>query len=402
MRVSTNQLYNRSLHGFQTQQSTIAHIQEQLASGKKNLRPSDDPAEVARSLELQQIVDRTTQYTDNINGADSRLKMEETTLGSVHENLLRVRDLAVQGSSTTLSQDARNALVVELRERISQIASLANTVDPYGDYIFAGNKGKTLPFVERSVAGYQRIEYVGDQTSRRVQVSESDLVESGDTGSDVFMKIPSNYAVHGVADLTNTGSGNIAPVFRTDASLATGNNYRIQFTGATTYDIINDTTATTVSTGNTYVSGQAIEFDGLRTTIEGTPANGDAFRIRDGQYQDIFTTLNKMVIALEAGAANTADRTRLNSAMQESLEDVDKALVKVNEIRAKIGGRMNVMESYRSQHEAHIVDTKSTISLLQDVDYAEAATQLQKNLLSLQAAQQSFARVQSNSLFNFL
>ena len=402
MRVSTAQVYIQGLRGFQQQQVSIAKLQQQISSGKKNLRPSDNPAEVSRAQDLQQIVERTEQYLRNIDIAESRLKQEETALNSVNNSLIRVRELAVQGASTTLSQPARQALVEEMRERISEIVSLGNTVDPHGDYIFGGNKGSTVPFTQSAVLGYSVTSFVGDQGSRSVQVSESDQVETSDSGSDVFMKIRGGTAVSGVADLNNTSAAQIAPVFRTDASLVTGNDYRIEFTSATTFDIINDTTATTVSSGNNYVSGQAIEFDGLRTTITGTTANADTFRIRNGQYQDVFTTLNKMVLALERGASTTADRTRLSSNMAESIVDIDNALENINQYRTKIGGRMNVMDAYKDQSDAYIVDTKSAISLLSDVDIAEAITTLQRNTLSLQAAQSTFARVQQNSLFTYL
>ena len=118
MRISTAQIFQQGLLGMQNQQVNIAKIQLQLASGLKNLRPSDDPAEVARSLELEQIVSLTQQYGDNIDAAESRLNHEETALNGVGNSLQRIRELAVQGASTILSQAGRSALATEMRERI--------------------------------------------------------------------------------------------------------------------------------------------------------------------------------------------------------------------------------------------------------------------------------------------
>ena len=130
MRISTNQIFSQGLRGFQSQQVEIARIQMQLASGQKHLRPSDDPAEVARSLELEQIVSVTRQYQDNIDMAESRLRLEETTLGSANDLLVRVRELAVQGASTILSDDARQALVAEQEslEQEKRSASAQNEI----------------------------------------------------------------------------------------------------------------------------------------------------------------------------------------------------------------------------------------------------------------------------------
>ena len=87
--------------------------------------------------------------------------------------------------------------------------------------------------------------------------------------------------------------------------------------------------------------------------------------------------------------------------MEESIDDIDKALTHLNEFRTRIGGRMNVMDAYRDQNEAYLNDSESAISLLRDVDYAEAVTRLQRHNLSLQAAQAAFARMQESSLFNY-
>ena len=402
MRISTLQIFDNATQGFQEQQINIARLQAQLASGKRNTRPSDNPSEFSRVLQLRQNIEQTTQYIRNSDAAEARLNQEESTLTGIHNILQRTRELSLQAASTIISQEARDAIAIEVRERLSELLSLGNTIDAYGDYLFAGSKGNTLPFVSSDVEGYQVVDFVGDQVSRRVQISLSDQIETSDSGSDVLIKIPSDYAVHGIAELGNTGTTKIAPVFRSESDVVSGDNYRIEFTAADRYDIINTSNNTTVRTDVPYVNGQSIEFDGLRTTIEGTPDAGDAFEIRDGQYQDLFTTFNKLILNLERGTDNAFDRNNFSDSINESLEDIDQALDHINNFRAKVGGRANIIEASRNQNDTYLIDTQQAIGLLEDLDYARAASELQQSLLSLQAAQQAFSRTQSNNLFSFL
>jgi len=81
----------------------------------------------------------------------------------------------------------------------------------------------------------------------------------------------------------NTGGAVVSDAGIINPASLTLNNYAIQFTSSTQYNIVNTTTSTTVSSGNTYVSGNAIEFDGLRVILstgqQGSPQSGDSFAV---------------------------------------------------------------------------------------------------------------------------
>lgn len=81
----------------------------------------------------------------------------------------------------------------------------------------------------------------------------------------------------------NAGGAVVSDAGITNPASLTLNNYAIQFTSTTQYNIVNTTTNTTVSSGNSYVSGNAIEFDGLRVILsngqQGGPQSGDSFAV---------------------------------------------------------------------------------------------------------------------------
>jgi flagellar hook-associated protein 3 FlgL len=105
---------------------------------------------------------------------------------------------------------------------------------------------------------------------------------------------------------------------------------------------------------------------------------------------------------LEASAGTDAERARLDTDLGGVLSDIDQAFERVLEVRARLGTRLNVVDSERSRQDGLRVQTESALSELRDLDYAEATARLQTQLATYQASQQAFARVQGLSLFDYL
>ena len=206
----------------------------------------------------------------------------------------------VQGLNDTNGPTQRAAIALEIRQLMDEVLGLANRKDANGEYMFAGFQGQTAPF---SHNGSGTFTYSGDQGQRRLQVGPSRTIADGDSGLDVFMKIP-------------------------------------------------------------------------------TAAGG---------YEDVFSTLHTMAVNLEANAPNTA-----------SLTQVDAALDHILGYRAGAGARLNALDSQESINEALLVQLEQTRSSIEDLDYAEAASRLSQESVTLQAAQQAFVRVQNLNLFEFL
>ena len=148
MRVSSAYFTQRGLNSILEQQHRLADIQEQVSSGKRLLRPSDDPTGAAQILRLEQALSVTDQYQRNAENALNRLTLEEATLDSVQESLIRIREIAIQGTNSTIGNVDRAALAQEVRERLNEIVSLANTKDANQEFLFSGYKVTTKPFTE--------------------------------------------------------------------------------------------------------------------------------------------------------------------------------------------------------------------------------------------------------------
>jgi flagellar hook-associated protein 3 FlgL len=119
--------------------------QDQLASGKKVRRPSDDPVRVVTSLALRSDLGESGQYTRNIKDARTWMEVTEGALGNATEVLQRARELALYGASDTLPQESREALAREVEQLRDQLGMIANTTLG-GRYIFGGTRTNKPPY----------------------------------------------------------------------------------------------------------------------------------------------------------------------------------------------------------------------------------------------------------------
>ncbi len=192
MRVSTSQIYNSSLNQMQNSQAKLAEIQEKISSGKAILRPSDDPIAAARILKLERELSRTEVFDANIDASTRRLELEEITLEQIDDATTRVRELTLQASNGTNSEADRNIIAEEIRQLQSSIFSLMNTKDSEGEYLFAGNQGKTQPFVKNGDGSYS---YVADDGQRYIQAGPELQIATTDSGRDAFMVLENQLEV---------------------------------------------------------------------------------------------------------------------------------------------------------------------------------------------------------------
>ena len=398
MRISTRQIYTQGLEAFQQQQVKLAKLQQQISTGIRLSKPSDDPAAASKVLELEQTVSLNLQYQSNINLAEQRLNQQDAVLANFDNLLIRVRELAIQANNAPVDQTSRNAIAAEIDERLNELLSLANTIDSNGDYLFAGYQNDSAPFTEATIGSRDFVNFNGDDGVRSVQISQNRQLPVDIPGREIFMEVASANALREIPDPANGGTGIIAPASVVDNSQFVPGDYEIRFVAPGIYDVFDVAGGVNIVTGATYTDGQAINFQGIRTSITGAPAAGDVFTISAGQFQDVFSIVASLSETLKS--APTADARAAN--IGQSLADLDSAFENALNARTRIGGRLNALEAQREDNEAQVAVTRSTLSTLRDTDLAEAISQLTLEQTTLDAAQAVFARITSSSLFNFL
>ena len=110
-----------------------------------------------------------------------------------------------------------------------------------------------------------------------------------------------------------------------------------------------------------------------------------------GSVASMFEALYDFAVDLEANNPSTTTLTRLDSAIDEVLNT-----------RASIGARLNTIDGQRNMNDAFDLLMQENRSTLEDLDYTEAISRFERQMLALQASQQSFVKIQGLSLFNYL
>ncbi|UWX04706.1 flagellar hook-associated protein FlgL [Pseudoxanthomonas sp. NC8] len=396
-RISTGMMFSQSLSNMLVRQKQMNALQEQLATGQKLVSAKDDPVAAGTAVGLDRTLAELERFGKNANTVANRLGLQENILLWPGDYMIRVNELAVQANNDSLSAADRQALAAELRSIRDGMFSVANSTDGAGRYLFGGSADDVAPF-SRTAAG---VVYNGDQTQRRIEIAPETFVADATPGSEIFMRVRTgDGTIEAKVDPGNGGSGVIGGYGRSNSGSWNGEAYRIVFTGASTYDVL-DSGGATVG-GGTWVSGQDISHGGLRVSIEGQPATGDAFEVGAAGTRDVFATLQNLIGALESTAATPVAQAAQQNALQAAMRDVARASEQIIDARAAGGAQLAAIDDAGEVRSANDITIRDTLSELRDLDYAEAITRFQMESTALQTAQTVFTRMQGLSLFDLL
>ena len=216
------------------------------------------------------------------------------------------------------------------------------------------------------------------------------------------MKVPSGNGVFNIApNPANTGAVWTDMGQVTNPGAVTGDNYAIAFSvaaGVTTYSVTNTTTATTVATGQPFVSGQAITFDGLSMVVNGTPQNADAVQISPSTTMDMFAVLDDAI----SGIRNATTGSSASQAVAQALTQIDSGMDRLQAAQGQAGEWLNRADTITDAQAQQTVQLEADRSRAEDLDMVKGISDFQKTQTGYQAALQSYAQVQKLSLFNFI
>ncbi len=312
-------------------------------------------------------------------------------------DLQRIRELAVQGANATQSDQSRAAIAKEVRQLADSLLQTANTRDANGEYLFAGYRTASTPFVHNATG---EVEYLGDTGQRKVALSGTSKVAIND-GGDAFMTIPRGNGRFLVTPAdSNTGTATVSAADVLDPGALDGAGYDIVMVTDSTYEV-RDSGGTVVTSGS-YAPDQAIDFGGRRIVLTGTPAAGDTFQVTPAGTSSLFATVDRLANALETGGGDAAAQARLTQSVNQSISDLDQALGRVLDLRTSVGARLDTVDNQNSSNADRLVQTQSALSAVEDLDYASAISRFQLQQTAIQAAQQTYVQMGHLSLFNYL
>jgi flagellar hook-associated protein 3 FlgL len=382
-RIATNMLYNMSTSAMLNLQSSVVKLNAQATAGQRVLKPSDDPVAAARALDVAQSQAVNEQFRINRQNALGTLTQTESTLGSIVNAVTDVKAQAISAGNGTFNDKDRASIATALQGTYQEMLGYANSTDGLGNYLFAGYKSSTQPFVDGGSA--TGVTYNGDQGVQTLQVDNNRNMDISSSGQAIFQ-----------------GKG--ADIFKTMNDLITTLQTPIS-------PAANQTEAAASKVVYDAAYGLAI------TGMPGPPATPPTQAQIDaataaatpGQIQ---TAQNDATLKQQA---HDSDYTRtdftpgstgaMNQALAKAGKEIDAALNNVTTVRAAVGANMDELGALDDTGAAKKVQyTQSLNDLLGrgPDDLTQTLSTLAQQQTYLQVAQKSFATVSSLSLLNFL
>lgn len=161
MRISTSYQYSAYQLDIQNTTQKFFEAQQQVSTGKRINRISDDPTGMAKSLNMRTLMATYDGYSANLQTAKGILGTTDNNLSSMNDIANSAYQAALSGANSTMDQNARNALVDQISQLQSRLVTLANSRGPGGEYLFAGQKNDQPPYS----VGPTGITYAGDNRS---------------------------------------------------------------------------------------------------------------------------------------------------------------------------------------------------------------------------------------------
>ncbi|GAB1051553.1 MAG: flagellar hook-associated protein FlgL [Shewanella algae] len=401
MRISTSQMYQQNLNSILQKQTDTNRILEQLSSGKKVNTAGDDPVAAIGIDNLYQQNALVQQYLKNVDYSKNHLSMAESKLGSAETLVTSIREQMLRAVNGTLAPSERQMIADELRGSLDELLSIANTQDESGNYLFSGFSTDNQPF---AFDGSGNMVYSGDSGVRNALVAQGVAMGTNIPGDSAFMKVPNGLGDYGVNYLASqTGDFRVLSAKIDNSAAHVADTYTFNFTdnGAGGVDLeVLDSGGTAVANVANFDASNPVSFNGIEVKLDGTPAGGDSFTMEPDAEVPIFDTIQQAIDLLED--PNRVNTPEGKAELAQLLNNVDSGLNQLSVARGVAGNNLKSLESYSSNHTEEELVNKSALSLLEDLDYASAITEFQKQQLALNAVSNVFSRVGSVSLFDFI
>ena len=422
--INTNLASLSAQRALNTTQSDTNTAMQRLSTGLRINSAKDDAAGMAVASRFTSQISGMQQASRNASDAVSMLQTAEGGLQSMTDNLQRIRELAVQAASDTITDGDRAFLNTEANQLVAEIERVAQTTKYNGTALLAG---------DYKTNGLDIQVGADNSTNDTFEVKIADFTTDAIGESSTALKASFGAYTHSVAPTASTdgvaGTGHLAGSLTIDITFGAAGGSSAQVTisaGKTAGEIaqlVKDkadaTSGITATIDGTSVS--LVGDDGNTVTMESTLAAGTAGTGGVATDQNTQTDGNDGTVAsggamtvdgagsaLASGTASATsdykttvsgvDGLKVDSRANalDAIDIIDGALKSINEGRAKMGAFQSRFESVVSNLNQGAENAQAGRSRVQDADFAVESANLAKNQVLQQAGMSVLA--QANAL----
>lgn len=179
--LSTGAFFERSTQQIGVLRARAETLQNQIGTGDRIERSSDDPVAAARLRMLARSERMAAVDTRNSQLAEADLKLADQSLGSIADLVIRARELALQGASATVNEEQRRLIGTELHGLRENLVMLANNRNIAG-HALLGGQSTGAAYVDDGVTA----QFVGTPAVDALEIGEGQSIVPGLTGPEIF------------------------------------------------------------------------------------------------------------------------------------------------------------------------------------------------------------------------
>lgn len=370
MRTTQTMLANNSLRHMSNSYQNLGKIMDQLSTGKKINRASQDPVVAMNGMRYRTQVTEVEQFKRNLGEVYNWMDTADSTLDSVTQSLHRIRELTVQASNDTYEETQRANIAKEISQLREHLVSLGNT-KANNKYIFNGTNTTTAPI-------------------------DPEKMNVG-TGNGDFIANKVNFEITYDDELYKFDAGNtfLSPTGKTIEIV--GETITHQYT---TKDLNGDDKAiseTLIDNQIVISNKDAISTNGQKVNIEVLKGVNIDVNIDPGKVfsNDFFGDLIGLENTLNDSSSKSGDITKF-------LDNISNQMDKVVNERAELGARYNRVEMIERRIMEQEVIAKRIMSNNEDADMERVIMDLKSQESIHRAALAAGARIIQPSLMDFL
>jgi flagellar hook-associated protein 3 FlgL len=202
MNIRPTQSSNYSLvrDGLSSNLLKLVRAQEQISSGKRILRASDDASGTSSALSLRRQRGDIERFKAAVASSRPVMDASLSALGSAGQSVAQARELVIQGLNGTLGDNDRATLARAIEQIKGELLEQANSSFD-GQHLFAGTSTDAAAFAADNAHGLTRVTYAGNDAARSVSIGRGADVDVFVSGADVFGK----FEARGVQFVGSTG-----------------------------------------------------------------------------------------------------------------------------------------------------------------------------------------------------
>ncbi|NSL51782.1 flagellar hook-associated protein FlgL [Calidifontibacillus erzurumensis] len=378
MRVTQNMLTSNTLKYISKNYERLAQIQDQINTGKKITRPSQDPVVAMKGMRYRSQLVEVEQFYRNLTEGFTWLENSDAALEETTQVLNRIRDLVVQASNDTYDPVARDSIAKEIEQLRLHLVSMANT--KVGDnYIFNGTKTDSEP-VNSNRINIEFNELESTSQPENYVVSYNGETYKYQTTNGTTLEFESKF---GNKILIDTNSGEVIYQYQEELKYKDGQPVVIEKTINSSDLVISAIDAVSANTEDVVVE----VMKGVTIPINIRPQ--DAYSI------ELFSSIESIIKMLKNENAEGKD-------INKAIQSIDQLLSGVNSTRAEVGARQNRADLVENRLLMQQVIAEKTVSDNEDIDFEKAIIDLTTQESLHRAALAAGARIIQPTLLDFL